>query len=311
MKVSVALCTFNGEKYLQEQLDSILSQEIPVDEIVVCDDGSKDATISILNDYKNKFPDLIKIFCNKENLFFYKNFEKAINLCKEEVIILSDQDDVWEEDKTKETIAFFQKNPQFDGVFHDLKLIDGEEIKPSYLNWKSVSHETIIKDLHENNLFLTFMKNGSFALGCSLSIRNTALKKYKLQNFRTSHDFYIALKLSSNNKLGFIPKSLISYRLHPKQVYGLRYKSDNKNEVELSENEQYYKTFVWSYLKIIEKFRELNPEQNVKYTRFYTTFIQHRNLYLKKLPFVERKIFTAKCIKHNYLELKIQDFFKF
>lgn len=68
MKVSVALCTYNGEKYIVEQLDSILNQTKPVDEIVICDDISTDETQNIINQYCNKFPNIIKFHINETNL---------------------------------------------------------------------------------------------------------------------------------------------------------------------------------------------------------------------------------------------------
>ena len=79
MQISVALCTYNGEKFIHQQIDSILKQSLKVDEIVVCDDGSNDKTIEILNDYSKKNPDLFKIHQNEKNLRSVKNFEKAIH----------------------------------------------------------------------------------------------------------------------------------------------------------------------------------------------------------------------------------------
>jgi Glycosyltransferases involved in cell wall biogenesis len=95
MTTSVALCTFNGEKFLRQQIDSILNQSMKVDEIVVCDDRSKDATIDILNGYQKKYPSVFKIYQNESNLGSVKNFERAVSLCSNEIIFLSDQDDFW------------------------------------------------------------------------------------------------------------------------------------------------------------------------------------------------------------------------
>ena len=91
MKTSVALCTYNGEKYLREQLDSILNQTSAVDEIIVCDDRSTDNTVCILEEYQSKFPNLFFIYINEANLNSTKNFQKALNLCQNEVVFLSDQ----------------------------------------------------------------------------------------------------------------------------------------------------------------------------------------------------------------------------
>lgn len=80
MKISVAVCTYNGEKYINEQIDSILNQTLAVNEIIVCDDRSTDKTIAILNDYADKNPGLFNIIINETNLRSVKNLKKAISL---------------------------------------------------------------------------------------------------------------------------------------------------------------------------------------------------------------------------------------
>lgn len=311
MKTSVALCTYDGEEFLKEQLDSILEQKYPVQEIVICDDGSTDQTSKILQDYKNRFPDLFTLIFNEENLGYSRNFEKAIHSCKQDLIIICDQDDIWEKNKTEEIINFMKANPEKDGVFHDLKLIEEEKIYPSYLEWKFISKEDVLKDIENSTLFNTLVSKGSFVLGCSLAIRKTALQEHNLKDFTTSHDYYIAQKLSVENKLGFIPKTLSQYRLHAGQVYGLRYKSDNKKVTkELSELDSYFKENVYLYLKILERYKELNPGKEVKKTLFYKQFLEKRKIYLKMMNFAERKIYIAKCVKHHYLYLNVADLLK-
>ena len=92
--ISIAMATYNGEKYLREQIDSILNQTIQDFELIVCDDCSTDTTWNILLDYQVQ-DKRIKCYRNEENLGFKKNFEKAIKLCTGEYIALSDQDDIW------------------------------------------------------------------------------------------------------------------------------------------------------------------------------------------------------------------------
>lgn len=94
--ISIAMTTYNGEKYLREQIDSILAQTIQDFELVVCDDCSKDSTWEILEDYAKK-DNRVQIHENYENIGFLKNFEKAIELCHGDYIALSDQDDIWTE----------------------------------------------------------------------------------------------------------------------------------------------------------------------------------------------------------------------
>ncbi len=309
MKASVALCTYNGERYLNEQLDSILSQTVAVDEIIICDDGSNDKTVAILFGYQEKYPGIFKVYQNETNLGFIKNFEKAIKLCSHEVIIISDQDDVWEKDKVKETLHFFTSNTQFDGVFHDLKLIDNETIHSSYLNWKKISHEEILKEISEKELFTALVNKGSFILGCALAIRKEALQSHHLENFPIAHDYFIVQKLSIKNKLGFIPKSLSSYRLHANQVYGLRYNSDKKHVEKLSKSKQYFKDYVHPYMNALKRAGELSPGEDLKKTELYSKFIARRNTYLNTMGFIRKKLYIAKCVRYQYLDLKPADIF--
>jgi glycosyltransferase involved in cell wall biosynthesis len=92
--ISIAMATYNGAKYLEEQIDSILRQTLPASEIVVCDDCSTDATWEMLQRYAN-MDTRFKIYRNGKNLGFLKNFEKAISMCSGDYIALSDQDDIW------------------------------------------------------------------------------------------------------------------------------------------------------------------------------------------------------------------------
>ena len=92
--ISIAMTSYNGEKYIREQLDSILTQTYGNFELIICDDRSKDSTVEIIKDYCIK-DSRIKLYVNEKNLGFKKNFEKAISLCKGEYIALSDQDDIY------------------------------------------------------------------------------------------------------------------------------------------------------------------------------------------------------------------------
>src|SRR5882724_1575202 len=96
MRVSVCLATHNGALYLKEQLDSILDQLNNKDELVISDDGSTDDTLEIIHSYKN---DQIKLLPNRKFNSPVKNFEYALASCKNEIIFLADQDDVWRSEK--------------------------------------------------------------------------------------------------------------------------------------------------------------------------------------------------------------------
>ncbi|MCE3075437.1 glycosyltransferase [Chryseobacterium gwangjuense] len=314
MKISVAICTYNGEKYLTEQLDSILQQTVNPAEIVVCDDGSKDKTLEILHRYQEQYPDIFKIYSNETNLGYFKNFEKSIYLCSQDIIVTSDQDDIWKPEKLEKTFNFFKNNPDKDAVFNDLVLVDNDQaiLEPSYLKWKHIQYQDIIDSIKNEELFIKVQMQGSFILGCALAIRKTALKEYHLKNFTYAHDYEIAQKLSFKNKIGFIPETLSFYRQHEAQVCGLREQKMKPQKSDMmSPEKKNFKEIVWPYLSSLQTAKKLFPQEDIKKTDLYTKFLKHRNLYLKKLNFLSRKKYILQCVKHQYLDLKFTDIFRY
>lgn len=102
--ISIAMCTYNGARYIREQIDSVLRQTESDFELVVCDDCSMDDTMQILTDYAQT-DKRIHVYRNEENLGFYKNFEKALGLCHGDYIAPCDQDDVWTEDHLEKLLT--------------------------------------------------------------------------------------------------------------------------------------------------------------------------------------------------------------
>lgn len=101
MTVSVCMCTYNGEKYIVPQLESIYAQTLTPDEVIICDDGSTDQTVSLVKSFieEHDLKDTWKIYCNEVNKGYPGNFYYAGSLCTKEVVFLSDQDDVWHKEK--------------------------------------------------------------------------------------------------------------------------------------------------------------------------------------------------------------------
>lgn len=102
--ISVVMCTYNGEKYLREQLDSIVQQSYPIHELFIQDDQSTDQTVNIVHEYQSHYP-YIRLHINDKNLGFNKNFRTAILKAEGDFISIADQDDVWHPDKLKEMVA--------------------------------------------------------------------------------------------------------------------------------------------------------------------------------------------------------------
>ena len=223
--LSVALCTYNGENYITKQIESILTQSMPVDEIVICDDGSTDNTIVILEDIKHKYSTNIIIHRNIQNLGVCANFELAVSLCKGDIIFLSDQDDIWNPDKVKTIVSWFETHPQKTVVFTDATLIkDNEEPFSEKTLWDCIGFNKKMRRYFEKGLSLeSFFINK--ATGATMAIRKEIkfpFAKY-CNNDNVLHDYCIALKALDNDELGYIDKPLIQYRLHGNQQAGISY----------------------------------------------------------------------------------------
>jgi glycosyltransferase involved in cell wall biosynthesis len=130
LKISIALATFNGASYLQEQLESFLGQLRRPDQVVICDDKSSDNTKEILDEFVQIAPFNVRVVYNSANLGLAKNFEKAISLCDGDLIFLSDQDDVWDKEKIRKVEAISLKNPH-SHVFVSDAIYTDENLNPT------------------------------------------------------------------------------------------------------------------------------------------------------------------------------------
>ena len=205
--VSIALCTYNGEKFLPKQLDSILSQDYSNIELVITDDCSNDTTRQILDVYQKK-DERIKLYLNEANLGYTKNFEKAIRLCTGDYIAFSDQDDIWERNKVSELVAAMPGNVM---VFHNSDLIDEND---SQIGNYTVSNTTRIYD-DESCLPFLF----SNCVHGHATLFESRLKEYLLPfDDRYSHDWWLAYVAFNIGKVKYIDKILVHYRQHQSSI---------------------------------------------------------------------------------------------
>ncbi len=223
--ISVALCTYNGEKYIRLQLESILNQTMPVDEIVVCDDGSIDNTLQIIESLRDSTPANIRIFRNEKNLGPAHNFQNAINLCLGDIIFLSDQDDIWHPNKVETIVHYFGQNEQKQVVFTDGQIVDpyGKAIADSTL-WKCFGMTEKGQRHIDEGYGVELLANENRATGATMAVR----KGYKyLPNIvdyckgDILHDGVLAMLSAADNQLGCINRKLIDYRIHPGQECGI------------------------------------------------------------------------------------------
>jgi glycosyltransferase involved in cell wall biosynthesis len=223
MKISVAICTFNGAAFIDEQIRSILSQSRPVDEIVCCDDGSEDETREILEKYSLQHPGLFTIIRNQQTLGPRKNFEKAIVQCTGGIIFLCDQDDIWLSYKVERMLAAFDEKPNVLGLFSNGWLIGerGENLDETM--WDALYYEQALRQhSSSSDLFYYILLNGNIATGTAMAFRKEAIPFITpfFTGFNTWHDHWIALVLSAMDQLDYIDQPLLQYRVHSNQQVG-------------------------------------------------------------------------------------------
>jgi glycosyltransferase involved in cell wall biosynthesis len=227
--ISVAMCTYNGATYLPKQLESIANQIVGVDELVVCDDGSKDNTLEVLKAFAEKSPFPVIVHSNPVNLGSTKNFEKCLSLCKGDIIFLSDQDDLWREDKVQKHLAHYDKHPEMDGIFSDAMIINDDSISQNRTIWEEIEFNATLQKKWLDGGGHEILFHGFVVTGATLSLRKSCLER--LMPFPTHisaliHDAWIAIVLCLQESLAFIPETLVFYRVHNGQQVGFGGKSE-------------------------------------------------------------------------------------
>lgn len=208
--LEVIICTYNGSRYLEQQLDSILNQSVTIDKISVYDDNSSDETANVLKKFKNKHKNF-SVYQNPVTLGYNRNFEKALQAATCDLIALSDQDDYWHKDKLKnqiKAISTFDCSLPFI-IHHDLRLINEKNsiIHPSFMTFRNYSY---LKDINPINIVY---QNG--VMGNTILL-NKKLLEYALPfpKVLDNHDRWLAMVNELFGQRLYLDKVLIDYRIH-------------------------------------------------------------------------------------------------
>lgn len=289
--VAIVMATYNGEKYIAEQIDSILSSSYQDFELFIYDDGSKDETISILRTYEALNPDKVHVFLNDKNLGLVQNFLVALSKTTMDYVMFCDQDDVWRKNKIGITLkrmrnmeAQYGKDKPY-AVFTDASIVDQDlkELHPSFFesNHLNPCKTDLSHLLMENKL-----------IGCTVMV-NASLRKIlqsnRLPQKAKFHDGWIALIASSFGRIGFVKESTILYRQHGGNIVGgADFTTYIKNRIQ-SLHQQ--KEAILSLERQAEEFvllygEQLSVEKRMIIQTFATLheagFLQKRQIILKK-----------------------------
>lgn len=200
--ISVCMATYNGEKYVSEQLDSILSQISDADEVIIQDDNSKDGTVSVILNYADS---RIKIEVNEVNMGVVRTFEAAIKRSTGDHIFLSDQDDIWLPTKVSECMNEFDKSPKITVVVSDAYVIDAD---------RNLLYRSYYEMLNSGSGTIKNFRKNTF-IGCCMALkREVAIQALPIPIRSRSHDAWLGLIGGLMGEVRFIASPLIYYRRH-------------------------------------------------------------------------------------------------
>lgn len=199
--ISVCMATYNGSKYIKEQIDSILSQLSLEDELIISDDHSTDNTVEIIKSLNDP---RIKIFMNELEKGYTRNFENAINKSSGEIIFLADQDDVWCENKVELMLKALSNVTL---VISDARVVDGE--------LKTLKNSHFAEYGVKTGFLHNFLKTRY--IGACMAFKRELLEKampFPKNQKLCAHDYWIALVGEAYYKVALINEPLMLYRRH-------------------------------------------------------------------------------------------------
>lgn len=212
--MSVVMATYNGKSYLAEQLDSVLSQLLPDDELIIVDDGSQDGTPELIDALKSP---LVRVVRNLGNLGVLATFERALMLSSKNIIFLCDQDDVWLAGKRAAFVSEFERDPSLLVVISDAELIDaqGAVTAPSFM---------ALRGGFRGGFWATIFRNRY--LGCSMALRRELLAvALPIPQSVPMHDMWLGALASAVGRVHYIAEPLMQYRRHGRNVSPARSQS--------------------------------------------------------------------------------------
>jgi len=221
------MCTYNGERFLQEQLASIAQQTRLPDELVVCDDASTDRTAATVREFAASAPYPVRVLENERNLGFAANFERAIGLCNGDLIALSDQDDIWYPNRLERCQQELVDHPEVGLVFSDADIIDEQNRQQEKTLWQRLG----FAGERERQLLdgqYTVLAKHRFVTGATVMFRAALRDRCLPIAEGWIHDEWIVLITAAFFDLRPIREPLIRYRIHGSQQVGFRNKLEQR-----------------------------------------------------------------------------------
>lgn len=284
--VTVVMSTYNGEKYIRGQLQSLLDQEKTIDEVIICDDHSNDHTINIVKDFisSNSLSDTWKLQVNEKNLGWKKNFNDLLRLAKGEYIFLCDQDDVWLPDKTKNMVEIMKKNKKIEVLLSNyIPKYEGNAPKRK----EKMVNDNSVNKIEFGNHFMDVIRPG-----CTYCTRKRIINELQFfDDGKFPHDALLCRLSSIRDTLYLYNKETIIFRRH----------SDNTSTQA--------KTFNWR----LETFKE-KKELCDQFKNYYINILKNEETDPKAILIENMRIYYLNLVvsyEQRKLVLLLKNLFKF
>ncbi len=260
-RLSVALCTYNGGRFLTAQLDSLVAQTRPPDELVACDDRSDDQTVPLLEEFAKRSPFAVRIVRNETRLGATKNFEKAIGLCTGDAIATCDQDDVWKSEKLSFSLSALEEKPNCGLVFTDAEVVE-EDLRPrGHSMWDAIQFRPPARQqVREGRAFEVLLRQW-VVTGATMLFRSK-FRPYVLPiPSQWTHDAWIAFVVSAMAPVAMVERSTILYRQHAnQQIGGKRLTWRELYEIARNTGPDYFRLSYDRCLQAQQQLRALSPK---------------------------------------------------
>jgi len=324
-QIDVLLATYNGEKYIKEQIESILNQTYKNIRLIISDDCSKDITPEILEEYKQR-DNRIEIYKQKENIGVVKNIEFLLKQVKSPYFMLADQDDYWLPEKIEKSFETLKKQ-NADLVFGDLEVVD-ENLNIIYNSFNDYMLLTRKINKYINNYKINYLYN--CVTGCTILAKAETIKEIlplPTNSKYLIHDHWIGLMVALNGKLAYMPGKYIKYRQHGNNQVGTEKISHGfkkleqvrelfinvklgvfgtyvENNEKFPENIQDLNNQAFNYFKMLQKKNNFNFKNWTTFHKLYKTerFMYYmENFLIMNTPFIAKGLF-----KIRYFILKVR-----
>lgn len=314
MKISIAMTTYNGEKYIEKQLLSLLNQSKKPDEVIIKDDASTDDTANIILAFiKKHLLTNWKFSVNEKNIGYRLNFYNAISETNGDIIFLCDQDDIWHENKIEIITGIFEKDDRIKVINTSFNLIDGDDgaipikLKKNKANWNLIDKDLREEELIQIKLDTILYKN--ISPGCTLAFTKEIKEYYiKVSKQLIPHDWELNILAAINDSLYFYNKALINYRLHANNTIGLNDNiSDFKKVKQVSYQARIQNNKIMEANKFVNYvlyFKDGKYSKNIKIIDTYIKFRAARTEALEKRSLLK----VLKLYRYYYFYIKSVNF---